>query len=121
MSFFKNLKDIYKKVAEVETSIYNGKQDYLEIYERNLQLEQEIQERTRELNIANKRMLTLQHIWDMMNASRPLQSVLETMHKRVSEKRYKRIKEILEDLEEQAKICGVKDTRLDEMLKIINK
>lgn len=79
MSFFKNLKDIYKKVAEVETSIYNGKQDYLEIYERNLQLEQEIQERTRELNIANKRMLTLQHIWDMMNASRPLQSVLETI------------------------------------------
>ena len=49
------------------------------------------------------------------------QSVLETMYKRVSKKRYKRIKEILEDLEEQAKICGVKDTRLDEMLKIINK
>ncbi len=79
MSFFKNLKDIYRKVSEVENSIYNGKQDYLEIYERNLQLEQEIEERTRELNIANKRMLTLQHIWDMMNASRPLQSVLETI------------------------------------------
>ena len=31
------------------------------------------------MNIANKRMLTLQHIWDMMNASRPLQSVLETI------------------------------------------
>lgn len=49
------------------------------------------------------------------------QSVLETMYKRVSKKRYKRIKEILEDLKEQTKICGVKDTRLDEMLKIINK
>ena len=49
------------------------------------------------------------------------QSVLETMYKWVSKKRYKRIKEILEDLEEQVKICGVKDTRLDEMLKIINK
>lgn len=79
MSFFKNLKDIYRKVSEVENTIYNGKQDYLEIYERNLQLEKEIEERTRELNIANKRMLTLQHIWDMMNASRPLQSVLETI------------------------------------------
>ena len=79
MNFFKNLKDIYRKVSEVETSIYNGKQDYLEIYERNLQLEKEIEERTKELNIANKRMLTLQHIWDMMNASRPLQSVLETI------------------------------------------
>ena len=79
MKFFRNLKDIYRKVSEVENSIYTGKQDYLEIYERNLQLEKEIEERTRELNIANKRMLTLQHIWDMMNASRPLQSVLETI------------------------------------------
>ena len=79
MSFFDNLKDIYRKVSEVENAVYNGKQDYLEIYERNLQLEKEIEERTRELNIANKRMLTLQHIWDMMNASRPLQSVLETI------------------------------------------
>ena len=79
MSFLDKLKDIYKQVAEVESTIYSGKQDYLEIYERNLQLEQEIKERTHELNIANKRMLTLQHIWDMMNASRPLQSVLETI------------------------------------------
>ena len=79
MSFFDNIKDIYRKVSEVENAVYNGKQDYLEIYERNLQLEKEIEERTKELNIANKRMLTLQHIWDMMNASRPLQSVLETI------------------------------------------
>ena len=79
MSFFDKLKDIYKQVSEVESTIYSGKQDYLEIYERNLQLEREIKERTHELNIANKRMLTLQHIWDMMNASRPLQSVLETI------------------------------------------
>lgn len=79
MSFLDKLKDIYRQVSEVESTIYNGKQDYLEIYERNLQLEQEIKERTHELNIANKRMLTLQHIWDMMNASRPLQSVLETI------------------------------------------
>ena len=79
MNFFENLKDIYKKVSEVENTIYHNKQDYLEVYERNIQLEKEIEERTRELNIANKRMLTLQHIWDMMNASRPLQSVLETI------------------------------------------
>ena len=79
MSFLDKLKDIYRKVSEVESTIYSGKQDYLEIYERNLQLEREIKERTHELNIANKRMLTLQHIWDMMNASRPLQSVLETI------------------------------------------
>ena len=79
MSFFKNLKEIYRKVSEVENTIYSGKQDYLEIYERNLQLEREIEERTRELNIANKRMLTLQHIWDMMNSSTPLENVLEAI------------------------------------------
>lgn len=79
MNFFENLKDIYRKVSEVESIVYSGKQDYLEIYERNLQLEKEIKERTKELNIANKRMLTLQHIWDMMNADRPLQSVLGTI------------------------------------------
>ncbi len=79
MNFFENIKDIYKKVSEVESIVYHNKQDYLEVYERNIQLEKEIEERTRELNIANKRMLTLQHIWDMMNASRPLQSVLETI------------------------------------------
>ncbi len=79
MSFFDNLKDIYRKVSEVESAIYHNKQDYLEVYERNIQLEKEIEERTKELNLANKRMLTLQHIWDMMNASRPLQSVLETI------------------------------------------
>ena len=57
MSFFDNLKDIYRKVSEVESAVYNGKQDYLEIYERNLQLEKEIEERTRELNIAIKECL----------------------------------------------------------------
>ena len=79
MDLFKNLKEIYNKVSEVERTIYTGKQDYLEIYERNLELEKQIKERTQELNIANKKMLTLQHIWDMMNASKPLQSVLETI------------------------------------------
>lgn len=79
MSFLNKLKEIYRHVSEIESTIYNDKQDYLEIYERNIQLEQEIKERTHELNIANKRMLTLQHIWDMMNASRPLQSVLDTI------------------------------------------
>lgn len=42
MSFFDNIRDIYRKVSEVESSIYGGKQDYLEIYERNLQLEKKL-------------------------------------------------------------------------------
>lgn len=77
MSFFDKIKELKMMISEVESSIYGGKQDYLEVYERNLQLEKEIEIRTSELNIANKRMLTLQHILDMMNASKPLQSVLE--------------------------------------------
>lgn len=79
MNFFDKLKDLRSKISEVENNIYAGKQDYLEIYERNLQLEKEIAERTRDLNAANKRMLTLQHILDMMSSSKPLNSVLESI------------------------------------------
>ena len=79
MNFFDKLKEYKKTLAEIENSVYGNKQDYLEIYERNLELEKEIAARTQELNIANKRMLTLQHIWEMMNSSRPLESVLETI------------------------------------------
>ena len=76
MGLFDKFKEITKKVSEVETNLYNEKLDYLEIYERNIELEKEIAERTEELNNANKRMFTLQHIWDMMNSSTPLENVL---------------------------------------------
>lgn len=79
MSFLDKIKELRKKISEVENNIYNGKEEYLEVYERNLQLEQEIEARTKELNIANQRMLSLQNILDMMNSSKPLRSVLETV------------------------------------------
>lgn len=79
MNFFDKIKDLRSKISEVENNIYAGKQDYLEIYERNIQLEKEIAERTRDLNTANKRMLTLQHILDMMSSSKPLNNVLESI------------------------------------------
>ena len=79
MGFFDKIKEFSLKVTEVENSIYSGKTDYLEMYERNLQLEKEIEQRTKELNLANKRILTLQHILDMMNSAKPLQSVLENI------------------------------------------
>ena len=79
MGLFDKFKEITRKVSEVENSIYNEKEDYLEIYERNLELEKEIAERTEELNDANKRMFTLQHIWDMMNSSTPLENVMEAI------------------------------------------
>ncbi len=77
MGFLDKIKEYRRMLSQVERNIYGEKQDYLEIYERNLQLEKEIEARTNELNVANKRMLTLQHIWDMMNSSTPLENVLE--------------------------------------------
>ena len=79
MGFFNKIKEFSIKISEVENSIYGGKTDYLEMYERNQLLEKEIEQRTKELSIANKRMLTLQHILDMMNSAKPLQSVLENI------------------------------------------
>ena len=79
MGLFDKFKEVTKKVSEVENNIYNEKRDYLEIYERNLELEKEIAQRTSELHDANRRMLTLQHIWDMMNSSTPLENVREAI------------------------------------------
>ncbi len=79
MGLFDKFKELTRKVSEVESNIYHEKRDYLEIYERNIELEREIAERTEELNDANKRMFTLQHIWDMMNSSTPLENVLEAI------------------------------------------
>lgn len=81
MSFFDKIKEFHRQISEVENNIYTNKQDFLEIYERNIQLEKEITLRTSELDVANQRMLTLQHVWDMMNASKPLSSVLDMIVK----------------------------------------
>ncbi len=78
MGLFDKFKDFKNQVNQVENHLYSGKKDFLEIYERNAQLELEIEERTNELNEANRRMLTLQHIWEMMNSSKPLSSILDT-------------------------------------------
>lgn len=79
MGLFDKFREVTRKITEVENNIYHEKRDYLEIYERNVELEKEIAERTEELNDANRRMLTLQHIWDMMNSSTPLENVLEAI------------------------------------------
>lgn len=78
MSFFENFKNFKNKLDKIESTVY-GKQSLLEVYERNAKLEAEIVKRTNELDRANKQMLTLQHIWDMMNSSKPLSSVLNAI------------------------------------------
>ena len=79
MSFFDKFDEVRKRISEVESNIYHGKEEFIKIYERNLELEQEIEERTKELNLANKRMLSLQNILDMMNSAKPLKNILETV------------------------------------------
>src|SRR5574344_969024 len=75
MGLFDKIRNFTSQISEVEDNINNNKQNFLETYERNVELEKEIVERKQELEEANQRMLTLQHIWDMMNSSRPLSNV----------------------------------------------
>jgi len=79
MGFFDWIRNSGEKLRRVEDKIYQQRTDFVEIYQRNLDLEREISQRTEELYNANQTLLTLEHVWDMMNSSRPLSSVLETI------------------------------------------
>lgn len=79
LSFFDSLKKYKSRLDAVDSSIYYGSKTLLEVFERNAKLEAEIEQRTRELDRANKQMLTLQHIWNMMNSSEPLSNVLNAI------------------------------------------
>lgn len=79
MGFFDSIKHIKKQIDQIESTVYSGKQSLIEVYERNACLEAEIAVRTKELETANKQMLTLQHVWNMMNSSKPLSSVLNAI------------------------------------------
>ena len=79
MGFFDSLKKYKSQLDAVDSSVYYGSKTLLEVYERNAKLEAEIEQRTNELDRANKQMLTLQHIWNMMNSSEPLSNVLNAI------------------------------------------
>ena len=79
MGFLESFKNFKNQLNQLESTVYSGRQSILEVYERNARLEAEIASRTHELDRANKQMLTLQHIWDMMNSSKPLSSVLNAI------------------------------------------
>lgn len=79
MSFFESFKNFKNKLDKVESTVYSGSDSLLEVYEKNAKLEAEIIARTKELDRANRQMLTLQHIWEMMNSSKPLSSVLNAI------------------------------------------
>lgn len=79
VGFFDSIRKFKNQIEQVESAVTSGKQSLLEVYEINAKLEAEIEIRTRELDRANRQMLTLQHIWDMMNSSKPLSSVLNAI------------------------------------------
>ena len=79
MGFFDWIKNSGEKLRRVEDKIYQQRTDFVEIYQRNLDLEREISQRTEELHNANQTLLTLEHVWDMMNSSTPLENVLEAI------------------------------------------
>lgn len=79
MDFIKKLKEFNKQINDLESGIYLGEKRYREIYELNQKLEAEIEKRTKDLETANRQMLTLQHILDMMTASKPLSGVLNAI------------------------------------------
>ena len=79
MGFFDSIKNFKNQLEQVESSVNSGKRSLVEVYELNMKLEAEIDQRTKELDTANRQMLTLQHVWDMMNSSKPLSSVLSAI------------------------------------------
>ncbi len=121
MGLFDKIKDFTKQVSAVENHLYSGKKDFLEIYERNAQLEQEIEERTNELNEANRRMLTLQHIWEMMNSSKPLSSILDTtVNNLQGELGYKHSCILQRKIDENGEYYSLMATSNDSLFEIIN-
>lgn len=77
MKIFDKFRNYVKQLNDFEDNISENRQELQAIYERNQILEQEILERTEQLNQANKAMLTLQHILDMMNSSTPLSNAMD--------------------------------------------
>ena len=79
MGFLDWISQSAEKLKDVESQLNNDTRDVYEVYQRNVVLEREIAQRTEELRLANQTLLTLEQVWDMMNSSRPLSSVLETI------------------------------------------
>ncbi len=77
MGLFSKIQNFIGRINEMENTISLSKENLLEIHERNVFLEREIDLRTKELDQANKTLVSLQNIWDMMNSSEPLKNVLE--------------------------------------------
>lgn len=79
MKIFDKFKSYVKQLNDFEDNISANRRELQAVYERNKLLEKEIEKRTEQLNQANKTLLTLQNIWDMMNSSTPLTNALDKL------------------------------------------
>ncbi len=125
MSFFSKIKELTNRINEVESAVYYQKQDYIEIYERNIALEKELAQQTKELSMANKKMITLQHIIDMMTSAKPLENVLDNIVNSISnEFGYVHgaiLQKMKDDKGDFIKIISQSsDTAIDNLHKVIN-
>lgn len=77
MNIFSGVKDILGLINKIDGSIYLKGKDFADVYAKNIALEEEIAARTKELEQANQTILTLNSVWDMMNSSQPLSSMLD--------------------------------------------
>lgn len=77
MSIFSGFKDLLGQINKIDGSIYMHGRDFADVYAKNIALEEEIAARTKELEQANQTILTLNSVWDMMNSSQPLSSMLD--------------------------------------------
>lgn len=76
-TIFSKFKGFFDKLQQVDSTIASA--NAMDVYRRNLELEREIKEKTEALNKANNTMLTMSNIWEMMNSSEPLTSVLDAI------------------------------------------
>lgn len=76
-AIFSKFKGFFDKLQQVDSTIASA--NAMDVYRRNLELEREIKEKTEALNKANDTMLTMSNIWEMMNSSEPLASVLDAI------------------------------------------
>ena len=77
MNIFSGFKDLLGQINKIDGSIYLKGKDFADVYAKNIALEEEIAARTKELEQANQTILTLNSVWDMMNSSQPLSSMLD--------------------------------------------
>ncbi len=77
MSIFSGFKELLGQINKLDGTIYTQGKDFADVYAKNIALEEEIAARTKELEQANQTILTLNSVWDMMNSSQPLSSMLD--------------------------------------------